>query len=130
MEPIGAKKMNRVYEFDYQGKKMFCLDLSDMNVGEKEEFKKLVVDAKQQIRLKPAKSALIITNVTNTGFDTEIAGIIKEYAQHNTPYVKASAVVGINGLGKIILNAIKILTKREFHLADTLKQAQDWLVKQ
>jgi hypothetical protein len=51
----------------------------------------------QNICQHPPKSVLVITNVINTGFDTEISGIIKEYAQHNTPYVKASAVVGISG---------------------------------
>ena len=73
---------------------------------------------------------LVITKVINTGFDTEVAGIMKEYAQHNTPYVKASAVVGISGWSKIILIAIKTVTGRDFYLADSMEEAQEWLIKQ
>jgi hypothetical protein len=97
---------------------------------DKPEFRKLVAQAKQNIRQYPLKSALVITNVINTGFDTEVSGIIKEYAQHNTPYVKASAVVGISGWSKIILMAIKTVTGRDFYLANTLEEAKEWLVKQ
>jgi hypothetical protein len=55
---------------------------------------------------------------------------MKEYAQHNTPYVKASAVVGISGWSKIILIAIKTVTGRDFYLADSMEEAQEWLINQ
>lgn len=56
--------------------------------------------------------------------------MIKEYAQHNTPYVKASAVVGISGWAKVILTAIKTATGRDFHIAVTMEEAKEWLVNQ
>jgi hypothetical protein len=45
---------------------------------------------------------LVITNVINIGFDAEVAGIIKEYAQHNAPFVKGRAVVGISVWSKVV----------------------------
>lgn len=122
--------MAGVYEFNYKEKTIFCLDIANLQSKDKPEFYKYVKQAKEIIRNHPPKSLLIITKVTKTGFDTEIANIIKEYAQHNTPYVKASAVVGISGWSKIILTAIKTLTGRDFYLADTMEEAREWLVNQ
>jgi hypothetical protein len=122
--------MAGVYEMKYKGKTILCMDISDLRIKDKPEFLERVGLAKEIIRKQAPKSLLVITHVTNTGFDTEIATIIKEYAQHNTPYVKASAVVGIEGWSKIILTAIKTLTGRDFYLADTMEEAQEWLVKQ
>ena len=122
--------MAGVYELNYEGKKILCMDIAGLQTKDKPEFLKHVKSAKEIIRKQPPKSLLVITKVTNTGFDTEVANIIKEYAQQNTPYVKASAIVGISGWAKIILTAIKTLTGRDFHLADTMEDAQEWLVKQ
>jgi hypothetical protein len=118
------------YEMNHQGKTILCLDIAELKVQDKPEFQKLVGQAKKNICQYPPKSVLVITNVTDTGFDTEIANLIKEYAQHNTPYVKASSVVGITGWSRVILTAIKAVTRRDFHLADTMEEAKEWLVNQ
>ena len=122
--------MAGVFNINYKGKTILCMDLAGLQSKDLPEFRKHVEQAKGLIRKHPPKSLLVITNVSNTGFDTEVAGVIKEYAQHNTPYVKASAVVGIAGWSKIILTAVKTITGRDFYLADTMEEAQEWLVKQ
>jgi hypothetical protein len=122
--------MASVYELDHKGKTIICLDIAGLQSRDKPEFHKLVAQAKQNIRKYSPKSALVITNVINTGFDTEVSGIIKEYAQHNTPYVKASAIVGIVGWSKVILMAVKAVTGRDFYLANTMEEAKEWLIKQ
>ncbi len=122
--------MARVYEMKHENSTIVCLDIADLQIKDKALLIDAVERAKEIIRKRPAKSALVITKVTETKFDTEIANISKEYARHNTPYVKASAVVGIAGWAKIILTAVKTLTGRDFYLADTMEEAQEWLVKQ
>ena len=122
--------MAGVYELNYEGKMILCLDIAGLQSKDKPDFLECVRQAKEIIRKQPPKSLLVITKVTDTGFDSEVANIIKEYAQHNTPYVKASAVVGIAGWSKIILTAIITLTGRDFHLSDTMEDAQEWLVLQ
>jgi hypothetical protein len=118
------------YEMNHKGKNIFCLDIADLQVRDKPEFHKLVAQAKHTISQHPQKSVLVITNVKDTKFDTEIANLIKGYAEHNTPYVRASSVVGITGWQKIILTAIKTVTGRDFHLADTMDEAKEWLIDQ
>ncbi len=122
--------MAGVYELNHEGKTILCLDIAGLQVRDKPDFHRLVAEAKRNISQRPPKSTLVITNVTNTGFDTEIANIIKEYAQHNTPYIRASSVVGVTGWAKIILTTVKAVTGRDFHLADTMEEAKEWLADQ
>lgn len=122
--------MAGVYEFNYKGKNILCLDVAGLKLNDKSEFQKQVENAEKQIERHPVKSLLLITNVTDTGFDTQIAAIIAEYAYHNTPYVKASALVGVSGVQKVVLAAIKAMIGRDFYLADTMEEAQEWLIKQ
>ena len=122
--------MAGVYEINYKGKSILCLDVAGLKLKDKTEFKKLVDDAEEQIRKHPPKSLLVITNVTDTGFDTEVSAIMGEYAMHNTPYIKASALVGVSGVQKIVLAAIKALTGRDFFLTDSVEEAKDWLIQQ
>jgi hypothetical protein len=122
--------MAGVYELNYKGKSILCLDVAGLKLKDKPEFQKHVEDAKEQIRKYSPKSLLIITNVTDTGFDTQVAAIMGEYADHNTPYIKASALVGIAGVQKVVLAAIKAMIGRDFYLADTMEEAQEWLIHQ
>jgi len=122
--------MASVYEINHQGKTILCMDIAGLKSKDKLELLEYVSRAKEIIRKQPPKSLLVITNVTKTGFDTEVASIIKEYAAHNTPYIKASAIVGVAGWAKIILAAVKTFTGRDFYLADTIEEAKEWLVKQ
>ena len=122
--------MAGVYELNHKGKNILCLDIADLKTQDKPEFHTRIESAKKKIQLQPQKSMLVITNVTNIRFDSEMANSMREYASHNTPYVKASALVGVSGLQKIIVQAVKKFTGRDFYFADTMEEAKEWLVKQ
>ena len=122
--------MAGVFELNYKGKNIFCMDVAGLKLKDKQEFQNLVEFAEEQIRKHSHKSLLLITNVTDTGFDTEVSAIMGEYAVHNTQYIKASALVGVSGVQKVVLAAIKFLTGRNFYLTDTVEEAQEWLIQQ
>jgi hypothetical protein len=122
--------MAGTFELEYKGKKILCLDLCGLEVKDRGEIKTHVDNTKKIVEKYPLKSVLLILNVAQTGFNTEIAAIIADYATHNTPYVKASAIVGISGAQKMILNMIKAVTGRDYFLANTMQEAQEWLIEQ
>lgn len=122
--------MEKVGFWEHKGKKIFYADFSGINIKNKPEIIAIIESAKAVVAQQPEKSLLILTNVTNTGFDSEVTGIFKDYASHNTKYVKASALVGISGLQKVILTAVKQFTKRDYNLFNTVDEAKDWLTAQ
>lgn len=87
-------------------------------------------DAHQIIRLFPPKSALILTDATNARYNQASAAAIKEFAVQNTPYVKASASVGIEGLRELLRGAIERRVERSINAFETRTEAMDWLVSQ
>ncbi|NPV93277.1 MAG: hypothetical protein HPY50_21165 [Firmicutes bacterium] len=112
----------------HKGKEIICVDLSDLTVENKAQGIQTLREASKKVAVNPQKSVLIITNVTNLGFDTEVSNAFRKYASDNTPYVKASAIVGLSGLQKVMFSAIKTLTGRDYYLARDIEDAKNWLV--
>ena len=119
--------MNRTRFVEHQGKKILHVDFSGCD---KTTLAPAVEEAKTAIKLLPAASALLFTDVTNTEMSRQTSALIKDFSSHNTPFVAASAVAGVTGLKKLIYNTVMGLTGRSIALFDTIEQAKDWLVAQ
>jgi hypothetical protein len=52
---------------------------------------------------------------------------LKDLAAGNKPHVRLSAISGLSPLQRVVLNTVKIFTRREFHLFDSKDQALDFL---
>jgi predicted molibdopterin-dependent oxidoreductase YjgC len=122
--------MKEISKYNYKGKTIFLMDVSHLRLNERADFKKIVEHAKAAIQVQPHKSVLIITDVTDTKFDREIVESFKDYAKHNNPFIKASALVGLSGMQKVIFYAVKTFTGRDFYLAKDFADAQEWLIRQ
>ena len=122
--------MKELSTISYKGKEIYLMDVSHVRLHEREEFNRIVDHAKKIIQTQPLKSVLIITDVSDTVYDADIVKTFKEYAKHNGPHIKASALVGLSGMQKVIFFTIKTFTGREFYLAKDFSDAQDWLVLQ
>ncbi len=115
---------------NYKDREICYLDASNMTTKEIQNIETDMNKAMKIVASKPPKSALMITNVTNVMFNTQMAELFKNYANHNTPYVKASALVGITGIQKVVLSTVKRLTNRDYQLFDSLEEAKEWIIKQ
>jgi hypothetical protein len=61
-------------------------------------------------------------------FNNEIKELFQNFIKGNKPYVKAGAVIGLNGLQQIIYNGLMKLTGREIKSFASFESAKDWLV--
>jgi hypothetical protein len=77
--------------------------------------------------LLPRNSVLILTDATNAIYNKESAKAMKDFASKNTPFVKASAVVGADGFRAVLLEAIRSLTKRKIKACKNRADAMEWL---
>ncbi|NOG47469.1 MAG: hypothetical protein HND50_19680 [Calditrichaeota bacterium] len=87
-------------------------------------------EVKKIVRTKPEKSVLALTNVFETEYDKDVIKTMHEFVSHNEPYVKASALIGLNSYYQIIFKGILTLTGREINTFDDEQEALEWLVKQ
>jgi hypothetical protein len=119
--------MSRIEVLTHKGKKIVFIDLAQCSPT---EVLQVIEKAKVEIAKCGPKGALILTDVSGATYTKEIAAAMKDFTQFNSPYVKASAVVGADGIRGILLNTIIFITRRELKTFMNREEAKNWLVEQ
>jgi len=116
--------MNYVNVVTHNGKEIVHINLADCPT---EEVGAVLQAAHTVIKKYPPKSALVFTDVTNATYTREIGNAMKDFTRDNTPYMKASAVKGAEGIRLVLLQTVALMTRREMKTFDNEKAAKDWL---
>ncbi len=119
--------MKRVRFIVHRWRQILLLDVSHCDA---DEVINVIDEATEVIRSQPESSLLIVTDVTGTQYDLRVIEKSKEFTSGNKPYVRASAVVGLDGLQKVVYNAVILFSKRILPLFDDIEAAKDWLIEQ
>jgi hypothetical protein len=119
--------MERVKFIKHNWRQILLLDFSGCSV---DEALKTIAEASEIIRSQAESSLLILTDVTNARYNLEVVEKLKDFTDANTPYVRASAVVGLDGLKKIVYNAVIMFSKRKINVFEDIEKAKDWLIEQ
>jgi hypothetical protein len=119
--------MERIRFMQHKGAEILYLDFSGCQIT---EIFPLIARAKTVIASRPRQSLLTLTNVTDTQQNEAVNQQFKLFTVHNKPYVKAAAVVGAEGLKKIVLDSIVLASRRQINSIETVEQAKDWLAEQ
>jgi hypothetical protein len=121
--------MDRIEEFAYGGKSFIFFDLS--NFKSNDEFTELIEAAKPIVRKYAERSLYTITNIKNLRFDTTTKRIVADWMSNNKPYIAYGAVIGVDSIKQIMLNAVFALSgRRNMHIASTKEEAIEWLLLQ
>ncbi len=117
--------MERVSVITHKGASILKVDLS--HTTSTEENLETLAKARAMIDGRPPKSMLILTDVTKCVFNPKSVEALKDFAKFNTPHVKASAVLGVVGIYRIIYEAVVRFVGRDLVCFDTEEEALDWL---
>ncbi|HET6231708.1 MAG TPA: hypothetical protein VFE05_16660 [Longimicrobiaceae bacterium] len=120
--------MDRTRFIEHRGKRILLMDYTGIRAPA--EALEAIEASKGVVRLQPPKSLRVITDVTGSHYDSTVVAALKELASHNTPFVTASAVVGVTGLMRVVLSGIIMFSKRKIQTFDTREAAMEWLVQQ
>lgn len=113
---------------EHRGVRMLVVDAT--NLREFEDISAMIGRFESLIRGEPAGSVRIVMLVTGFQFDRRSAGAVKGVFVRVQPWIRASCLVGVTGLQKVLLQVLNQVAKRERPLFDTLEQAKDWLATQ
>jgi len=119
--------MERIRFINHQQKRILYVDLSDTTP---QEVSSIFEQVRKIVAQQPKQSVRTLANTHNAQFNSDTRQTILDVAKHNKPYVIASAIIGLAGLQKIILNGIIMVTKRKFLVCETMAEAKDWLAQQ
>lgn len=110
----------------HQGKKILLIDFSYSGI---DEIRSTIAQAKPLITREPQLSILSLVDTTGSKFDIQISKAIQEFSAHNAPYMKMTALVGVEGLQKVIYFGVLTFTKRtNIVLKNSQAEALDWLI--
>jgi hypothetical protein len=120
--------MSRIEEFVRDGKTFIYFDLSGFKTND--EFIQLIEESKPVVEKHAERSLYTITNIESVKFDTKTKKIVAEWMGHNKPYVRYGAVIGMDSIKKIMVNAIFSLSGRKnMTSASTKEEAVTWLLR-
>ena len=79
---------------------------------------------------EPENSVYVLANVKGIRFNKDIIQVFKDVTKKNAPYVKTTAVYGLDGFAKLLINTVVKFSRREMRVFDDLDQAKEWLLAQ
>jgi hypothetical protein len=123
-----GERMERIRFMTHRGARVLLLDMTGLT--DFDEELRHIEAAKPVIAREPAKSLLLLTDVTGSRYNAAVMGAMKEMGAHNTPYVKASAVVTQAAAHRVAVTTVSLFTKRIVKAFATRDEALDWLVAQ
>jgi len=101
--------MKRSYWIEHKGRKIFFIDFSNTNLDGVNEA---IAQAKPVIAGERPQSVLCLVQTHGTKFSLDIGRAVKAFTLHNKPFMKMTAIVGVDGLQQVILNSVIVFTKR------------------
>lgn len=116
--------MERARFIEHRGKRIFLLDCTNASI---DELHAMIDECARQVRMQPPQSVLTLTVAGGGKFAPETIQRLKDLTRGNKPHVRASAVVGISGLYKVVLSGVSLFSERRFHLFDDIELAKDFL---
>jgi len=75
------------------------------------------------------KDILVLTDLSDSYIYGDAPKYLKESTKMARPFVKKSAVIGISGAKRILLNMVNLFSGYETKAFQTKEEAIDWLVK-
>ena len=112
----------------YKGKRILYMDII---AKQTEVLREKIANIEPVVEKEPPKSILCISDVTGGVANPEITQMLKDFTKHNEPYMKMTAVVGIEGVKNIIFRGVLMFTGRKnLVLKNTKQEALDWLAEQ
>ncbi len=117
--------MGRVGFVKHGNATILKVDLS--HLANVEDSIAVVHEARTLITKQPPHSVRLLTDVSDTAFNPRAVDELKQFSSAVTPFVKASAAIGVSGLRRVIFDALIRLIGRDIASFDSESEALDWL---
>lgn len=120
--------LQRVRFIRHRGRPILLIDFSHLE--RTEDILEVARAAKETVARQPPASLRTLSNVYRARYSPPVMDAIKDLAVHNRPYVTAAAVVGMEGLHRILFRAVLLFSRRNMEAFDSVDDAKDWLATQ
>jgi hypothetical protein len=120
--------MERVRFITHKGKQVLLLDYS--HLADEAEMLGMITDREEIVAKQPKGSLLTIADLTAARLTKAVITKVKEANVHDLPYVRRSALVGVDASQEAAVQAVDTFAHRHWARFDTLQAALDWIVSE
>lgn len=117
--------MQKCHTVKHMGIEIVVVDLANSTPDQSIE---IMANASTLISSKPEKSVRIFTDATNATYTTAVLSALKNFTTHNSRFVRASAVIGADGIRALAVATAAKVSGRKIKVFDNREQAFDWLI--
>jgi hypothetical protein len=118
----------RVRFIEHRGQRILFIDFSGLQAAD--DILREMGVARDIIRSQPSSSVRVLTDVSGARYTPPVMDAMKEFTSGNKPYVRHSAVAGMERVHRVLYRAVLLFSRRSIEIFDTTDQARDWLAKQ
>lgn len=122
--------MDRASFVEYKGKQIYFINYT--NIKSETDFMAAIRETnefRKKVMLDGKKDLLMLVDFTNSYVLGDVLKELKRSAAETKPITKKSAVVGITGSKKVLLNIVNSVTHIGSKPFDTIEEAKEWLIK-
>ena len=110
---------------DHKGKEIIYINYSKLKG---DELNNAIDSVKHYFENSNLRDVLSLTDVTDAVADRPAMAKLQDIANYCRTIEKKSALVGVTGLKKVLVDGVNMLTNRDFRSFDTVAAAKEWLV--
>jgi hypothetical protein len=109
----------------HKGKRILSSDIASQKT---EELLDIIEKLKKEIEKEPLGSVLSVCTVKGGKTNTEINKALKDFVQDVDPYMKMTAIIGMEGLQQIIFNSVIMFSRtKKLTSKNSEEEALDYL---
>jgi hypothetical protein len=116
----------RISFITHKGKPIMVIDLSNC---EAKEILLVLEEVQRTVARHDRGSLLTLGDMTGAHIDRAVATRMKEVLVMDRPFVKRSALVGVDSLPHVYYENIKTFSQRQLPAFQTREEAMEWLVQ-
>lgn len=123
-----SKLLTRAKFHKHKGIMVLSMNFAHLNI---EECYEVINYSAGIIEKMPKSSICTLTNITDANFDQKLIDALKGFAKKNKPHVIAGAVIGVEGMKKVLFNTIlKVSGRDNLKVFYNEEDALNWLESQ
>jgi hypothetical protein len=122
--------MERASFINHKGKEIYFIDYTNLKL--EEEFLAAIKSTnafREKVKSSGKKDLLMLVDVSNSFVYGEVFSEIKRSGKLTKEITKKTAVVGITGAKKTLLDIANVFTSLNVKPFDNIEDAKEWLIK-
>ena len=120
------RAVSRTRWVDRSGTRVYVVDYTGL--ASQQDVVSLIWSSAREIQSQPEGSVRVLMLVQGVYFDQTVAQAIRQAGLQNQPYLKGVAVVGLEGIVKVVHRTMSLLMRQTIPVFDREDEAMSWLV--